>query len=64
MYRVRVTLLLYTRLEQLRGDIHTNGAPHKNNNDNNTTPIYIGLNNTTQKTRTPQEESSTSEDKE
>jgi hypothetical protein len=41
----------YIRLEQQ----HTNGA-HKNNNDNNTTPIFIGLNKTTQKTRTPQEE--------
>jgi hypothetical protein len=31
----------YTRLEQLHGNIHTNGA-HKNN-DSNTTPIFIGL---------------------
>jgi hypothetical protein len=35
-------------LEQLSGNIHTNGA-HKNNNDNNTTPIFIRLNKTTQK---------------
>jgi hypothetical protein len=31
---------------------------HKNNNDNNTTPIFIGLDKRTQKTRTPQEECS------
>jgi hypothetical protein len=33
--------------------MHTNGA-HKNN-DNTTTPLFIGLNKTTQKTRTAQE---------
>lgn len=36
----------YTRLEQLHGNIHTHTA-HKNNNT--TTPIFIGLNKTTQK---------------
>jgi hypothetical protein len=51
----------YTGLEQLHGNIHTNGA-HKNND--NTTQILIGLNKTTQKTRTPQEESSVRKDKE
>jgi hypothetical protein len=52
----------YTRREQLRGNIHTNGA-YKNSNDN-TTPIAIGLNKTTQKTRTSQEEGSARKDKE
>jgi hypothetical protein len=51
----------YTRLEQLRGNLHTNGA-HKNNNDN-TTLIFIGLH-TTQKTQTSQEEGSARKDKE
>jgi hypothetical protein len=43
--------------------IHTNGA-HKNNKDNNTTPIFKGLNKITLKTRTPKEESSARKDKE
>jgi hypothetical protein len=42
LLRRRVT---YTRLERLRGDIHTNEA-HKNNN---TTPTFRGLHKTTQK---------------
>jgi hypothetical protein len=50
MCRVCATLLLYTRLEQLRGNMHTNEA-HKNN----TTPTYIGINKITRETRTPQE---------
>jgi hypothetical protein len=39
-----------TRLDKLLGNIYTNGA-HKNNNDNNTTPIFRGLHKTTQKNR-------------
>jgi hypothetical protein len=31
---------------------------HKNNNDNNTTPVFIGLNETTQQIRTQEEEGS------
>jgi hypothetical protein len=38
----------YTGLEQLHGNLHTKGA-HENNN-NNTTPICIGLHKTKQKT--------------
>jgi hypothetical protein len=34
----------YTRLEQLHGNIHTNGT-HKNN-ESNTMPIFIGLHKT------------------
>jgi hypothetical protein len=37
--------------------MHSKGA-HKNNNNNNTTPVFIGLNKTTQKPWTPQEEGS------
>jgi hypothetical protein len=40
-------------MEQLHWNIHTNGA-HKNNN-NNITPIFMGLNKTTQKTQTQEE---------
>jgi hypothetical protein len=40
----------YTRLDQLRGNTHANGA--YKNNDNNSTPIFIGLNKTIQKSRT------------
>lgn len=47
------------QLEQLRGNIYIN-AVHKNNNDNNTTPIFIGLHKTTQKISTLQEEGGTS----
>jgi hypothetical protein len=36
---------------------HTNGA-HKINNDNITTPMFIGLKKTTQKRRTPQQKGS------
>jgi hypothetical protein len=50
----------YTRLEQLHGNIHITGA-YKNND--NTTPIFIGLNKTTQITWKPQEEGSTRKDK-
>jgi hypothetical protein len=43
--------------------MHTSGA-HKNNNDN-TMPIFIGLNKTTtKKARSPQEGNSTRKDKE
>jgi hypothetical protein len=42
---------------------HTNGT-HKNNNDNISTPIFIGLNKTAQKSRTPQEENGARKDKE
>jgi hypothetical protein len=52
-----------TRLEQLHGNIHTNGA-HNNNNDNNSTTIFIGLHKTTKKTWMPQEEGSANKDKE
>jgi hypothetical protein len=45
------------------GNIHTNGAL-KNNNDNNTIPIFKGLNKTTQKTWTLQGEGGTGKDKE
>jgi hypothetical protein len=41
---------------------YINGG-HKNN-DKNTTPIFIGLHKTTQKTRMPQEENSARKDKE
>jgi hypothetical protein len=41
--------LTYTRPEQLRGNINNNGA-HKYNNDNNTTPIFIGYKNNTKNT--------------
>lgn len=41
--------MTYTRLEQQRGNIHTNGA-HKSNNDN-TTSIFIGLHKTIQKNK-------------
>jgi hypothetical protein len=50
-------IVTYTRLDQLRENIHTKWA-YKNNNDN-----VIRLNQTTQKAQTP-EESSTREDKE
>jgi hypothetical protein len=43
--------------------MRTNGA-HKNSNDNNTTPIFIGLHKVTQKTQTLQGEGSASKDKE
>jgi hypothetical protein len=43
--------------------MHTNGT-NKNNNDNITTPMFIGLNKRTQKTWTPQEENSAGKDKE
>jgi hypothetical protein len=42
--------MTHTRLEQLRGIVHTNGA-HKNNNNNNTMPVFIGPNKITQKHR-------------
>jgi uncharacterized protein YccT (UPF0319 family) len=42
--------------------MHTNGA--HNNNNNNTMPMFRGLNKATQKTQTPQEEKSTGKDKE
>jgi hypothetical protein len=57
-----ITIKWHTRLGHLRGNIHTNGA-HKNN-DNHTTPIFIGLHKTTQKTRTPQEDDRATEGKE
>jgi hypothetical protein len=41
-------------IHSANGNIQNNGA-HKNNNENNTTPMFIELNKTTQKTRTPQE---------
>lgn len=41
----------YTRLDQLRGNIHTNGV-YKNNNNNNI-QIFTGLNKKMQKTQTP-----------
>jgi hypothetical protein len=41
----------------LSGNKRTNGT-HSNSNDNNTTPMFRGLNKTTQKTRTPKEENS------
>jgi hypothetical protein len=37
---------------------------HNNNNDNNTTPMFIGLHKTTQRTQTPAEENSAGKDKE
>jgi hypothetical protein len=37
---------------------------HKKNTNNNTTPIFIGLNKTTQTTQRPQKESSERKDKE
>jgi hypothetical protein len=43
--------------------MHTNGE-HRNNIDNNTTPISIGLHKTTQKTQRAQEEGSTRKGKE
>jgi Zn-dependent M28 family amino/carboxypeptidase len=52
---------IHTRLDQLRWDITTNGI--KKNNDNTTTPMFIGLNKTTQKTRTPHDEGSLRNDK-
>jgi hypothetical protein len=36
------TKVVYTRLEQLRWNMRTNVA-YKNNNGNNTTPIFLGL---------------------
>jgi hypothetical protein len=62
VYGINNNKVTYTGLEQLRGNIPTNGA-HKNNNYN-TTPRLIALNKTTQKTRTTQEETSAREDKE
>jgi hypothetical protein len=56
-------LFTISRLEQLRGNIFTNGA-HKNNKDKSTTAMFTGLNKVTQKTRTPQEEVSERKDKE
>jgi hypothetical protein len=47
------TTLLEATTKQHR--LHTNGA-HKNNNDNTTTLMFTGLNKTTQKTWTLQEE--------
>jgi hypothetical protein len=47
----------HTRLQQLPGNMYISGA-NKNNNDNTTTPIILGLNKTTQKIRTPREECS------
>jgi hypothetical protein len=47
-------VLFRSELQQLRGNIHINEAD-KNNNDNNATPIFMGLNKTTEKTWTPQE---------
>jgi hypothetical protein len=52
---------MYTRLEQLRVNVHISEA-HKNNNDNNT-PMFIGLKKTTQKTRISQEEGGARKDK-
>jgi hypothetical protein len=43
----------YTKLEQLYGNTHTNGA-HKKDNYNNPTPIFIGSHKITQKTWTLQ----------
>jgi hypothetical protein len=41
-------------MNSTNGNVHINGT-HKNNNDNKTRPIFIGLNKATQNTRTPQE---------
>jgi hypothetical protein len=48
--------------EHRHGNIHTYGA-HKNKNDNNITPMLIGLDKTTQKTFVLQEENWAGKDK-
>jgi hypothetical protein len=54
---------MYTEIEHLCENVYSNGA-HKNNNDNNTIPIFIGVNKTTQKARMSQEEGSARKGKE
>jgi hypothetical protein len=55
--------VILTRLEQLRGSIHTNWT-RENNSDSNTILIFKGLKKTTRNTRTPKEDGRASNDKE